>query len=176
MAESDIQIRNTQIIFLDGTVSFALLRYDMIAGDPPKIRMYMALSPYMIRYTKVQKEELKFIEGAMMVGEGYVSRDYLASFKTTISDNPEFPLILMACNFNGDPVNVNSPNMQIVIDLINSINTRDAIIASLRKNIKTLEDELDRMFQTRGRKETTSMNELKDLILSMNRDKIQVKQ
>ncbi len=177
MSERDIILRDPRVIFLDGTISTALIREEMVQGDPPSIKMTMILPAFMQRHAKIKPAEMKFEENAPMKGDGYITRTYKASCKCTLSTNPEFPIVLMACNFNGDPINLNSPDLQIVMDLINGRNTAYAIIASLKKSMTQLEQELEEMMSTSQRqmerkKSATGMNELKDMIIGMGKDRM----
>jgi hypothetical protein len=170
MGDQDVEIRFKRAVFLDGSMVI-VHRMNHIVGDKPKIELIMELSQFMVRFTNTDKRELFYDPNAYMPQstEGFVKREYDASSLQVLSDNPEFPVILMCCTFKGDPPNIKSPNMAVLIDQVNTILTQDKTIASLRRSISVLEDELNELRMAKTRKEDNmTASDFLNIIKGMN--------
>lgn len=170
MGDQDVEIRFKRAVFLDGSMVI-VHRMNHIVGDSPKIELIMELSQFMVRFTNTDKKELFYDPNAYMPQstEGFVKRNYDASALQVLSDNPEFPVILMCCTFKGDPPNPKCPNMAVLMDMVNTIDTDIKTIASLRRTINVLEEELNEMRMAKTRKEDKmTASDFLNIIKTMN--------
>jgi hypothetical protein len=114
--DSRIEQSYPRLIFEDGTIAI-LFRIETMVGTD-EIMCSMCLFEWAKRQNKIKPEDLDFSEPNPLASTmGVFKRKYKKHYMINKSDNPEFPIKSMTCDFNGNYLNVtNSEHLQLIID------------------------------------------------------------
>jgi hypothetical protein len=86
---------------------------------------------------ELKEEDLDYSESPY----GTVSKTFNREMLLVLSNNPEKPVWLFLCSWNGDEINYDNPKMDSIIELRDKISTSSNLISRLRAKIKDLEEE-----------------------------------
>src|SRR3990167_7478173 len=125
------------LTFLDGN-DFWVLRDDVYVKDGnTKIKLWLTPIEEVRKRLKLKDEELDFSEDP----DGQVVKVYPLSSRVILSQNPERQRWLMLCDWKGNQVNYNVPDLYPIIKMKMEADTNEHRLKILESRIAELEDE-----------------------------------
>ena len=140
MSYTSGEIQPPIMIFLDGT-EFEVFRISNVtkAGGKHYLEFVMSPFPWVLPLVGIREKDLIFDETTPY---GYLKRQYPASRYVILSDNPEKPVRLMLCTFDGNIPSVGSKDLEEIFKRTEEIETLKGRIAMLEAYNKKLQKEV----------------------------------
>lgn len=133
-----VEIRFPIVTFLDGT-DFWLKRSDEFYVDGvPHIKMWLIPPGDVKKQLQLKEGDLDTTEDA----DGIIIRTYPRASFITLSKNPERQRYLMARGWRGNEINLEAPDLDPIIELVNERKQAEFMILQLKARTQQLEQEI----------------------------------
>jgi transcriptional regulator with GAF, ATPase, and Fis domain len=144
------------LITLDGNAFLVVRTKTETVDGISKTEIVMSPFEWVKNRLGIKDEDLDFSEDPY----GTLKRSYPTSSILHLSDNPEKPVWLLLCGFEGEEINYDNPKLFPIIEMKNKLIIREKLIEQLQAEIERLREENKKLvMMTKEWKE-----EMKDIV------------